>query len=121
MLLAGGVRFRASKRETRSLKGRAPALGIGEGSDVRRRAIFSTRLEQRRKTHRLAVLVAATLLAVGIGLIAFGAMRGFDMLEVTDADRTPIVLGVLIALAGLVVLCLIAYATIRAYGRVTSR
>ena len=87
---------------------------------MRRRAIFSTKLEQRRKNQRLAVLVAATLLAVGIALIAIFALRGFDMLAATDADRGPIVLGVLIALASLGVLCLIAYAAVRFYGHVTS-
>ena len=85
-----------------------------------RRAIFSYKLEQRRKNRRHAVLVAATLLVVGIGLIAIGALRGLDMLAATDVDRWPVIHGVLIALAGLVALCLIAYAVVRAYGRVTS-
>ena len=83
--------------------------------------MFSAKLERRRKNHRLAILVAVTLFAVGIGLIAIGAVRGLDMLAAADADRSPIILGVLIALAGLGVLCLIAYAAVRAYGRVTLR
>ena len=49
--------------------------------------MFSTRLERRRKFNRLAVLVAATLLAVGITLIAVWAVRAFDMLEVADHNR----------------------------------
>ena len=78
--------------------------------------MFSTRLERRREFNRLAVLVAATLLAIGIVLI----VRAFDMLGAAEADRAPIITGVLIALAVLVVLCLIAYAAVRAVGRFTS-
>jgi len=88
---------------------------------VLRSAMFSATLERRRRIHRWAVVVAATLLAVGIGLIAIWAVRAFYMLEAVEADRAPIIIGVLIALAGLVVLCLIAYGAIRAYGRITSR
>jgi hypothetical protein len=40
-----------------------------------RSAMFSTRLERLRQFNRLAVLVAATLLAVGIALIAVWAVR----------------------------------------------
>ena len=83
--------------------------------------MFSTRLERRREFNRLAVLVAATLLAIGIVLIAVWAVRAFDMLGAAEADRAPIITGVLIALALLVVLCLIAYAAVRAVGRFTSR
>ncbi|MGA8823382.1 MAG: hypothetical protein WB613_11220 [Pseudolabrys sp.] len=57
------------------------------------------------------------LFAVGIALIAVWAVRAFDMFEAAEADRGPIILGVLIALAVLVVLCLIAYAVVRAVGR----
>ena len=44
-----------------------------------------------------------------------------DMLGAAEADRAPIMIGVLIALAVLVVLRLIAYAAVRAVGRFTSR
>ena len=83
--------------------------------------MFSTRLERLRQFNRLAVLVAATLLAVGIALIAVWAVRAFNMLGAAEADRAPIIIGVLIALAVLVVLCLIAYAAVRAVGRFTLR
>jgi uncharacterized membrane protein (DUF485 family) len=83
--------------------------------------MFSTRLNRRRKFNRLAVLVAATLLAVGIALIVVWAVRAFDMLGAAQADRGPIIFGVLIALAVLVVLSLIAYTAVRAVGRFTSR
>ena len=83
--------------------------------------MFSAKLERRRRIHRFAVLVAATLLAAGIALIAIWAVRGFDMLTAVEAGPAPIIIGVLVALAGLGVLCLVAYGAIRAYGRVTSR
>lgn len=87
---------------------------------MRRRAMFSDKLERRRKNQRLAMLFAVTLFVVGIGLIVIAGLRGFDMLAATDADPGAIVLGVLVALAGLFALCLIVYAAIRAFGRVTS-
>jgi hypothetical protein len=81
--------------------------------------MFSTKLDRRRQFNRLAFLAAGTLLAVGIALVAFGAVRAFNMLEAAEADRAPIIIGVLVALAVLVVLCLIAYAAVRAVGRFT--
>ena len=81
--------------------------------------MFSTKLDRRRQFNRLAFLAAATLLAVGVALIAVGAVRAFNMLEAADADRAPIIIGVLVALAVLVVLCVIAYAAVRAVGRCT--
>jgi len=67
------------------------------------------------------VLAAATLLAVGIALIAVGAVRALNMLEAAEVNRAPIIIGVLVALGVLVVLCLIVYAAVRAVGRFTSR
>ena len=72
--------------------------------------MFSARLERLRQFNRLAVLAAATLLAVGIALIAVGAVRALNMLEAAEVDRAPIIIGVLVALGVLVVLCLIVYA-----------
>jgi hypothetical protein len=83
--------------------------------------MFSAKLARRRRLHRLALLVAVTLLAVGIALIAVWTVQGLDMLRSAGVDRTPVIHGVLIALAGLCVLCLVAYAAVRAVGRVTSR
>ena len=79
--------------------------------------MFSPKLERRWRFHRLAILVAATLFAAGIALIVIWAVRASTMLEAADADRAPIIIGVLIALAGLLVLCLIAYGALRAFGR----
>lgn len=83
-------------------------------------AMFSAKLERQKQFHRLAILVAVTLLATGVILIAIWAVRASSMLTAADADRTPIIIGVLIALAGLIVLCLIAYGAVRAFGRFPS-
>lgn len=85
-----------------------------------RPVMFSGRLERRRKNRRWAMVVAATVLVVGLAVIGAVALQGFDMLGAADADWTPMALGVLVALAGLVALCLVAYVLVRAYGRATS-
>jgi hypothetical protein len=82
--------------------------------------MFSAKLERRKRFHRLAIVVAATLFAMGIVLIAIWAVRASSMLTVADADRAPIIIGVLIGLAGLSALCLIAYGAVRAFGRFPS-
>jgi hypothetical protein len=82
--------------------------------------MFSAKLERRQRFHRLAILVTATLFAAGIVIIAIGTIKVSEMLAAADADRAPIIFGVLIALAGLMVLCLIAYAAVRAFGRFPS-
>ncbi len=66
-------------------------------------------------------MVAATLLVAGIAVIAFVAVEAFDMLAAAEADRGPVILGAAIAFAGLLVLCLVAYAAVRVYARVTTR
>ena len=81
--------------------------------------MFSARLERLRQFDRLAELVAATLLAGGIVLIAVWTVRALKMLEAAEVDRAPIITGVVIALAVLVVLCLIVYVAVR--GRFISR
>ena len=83
--------------------------------------MFSDKLERRRKIHRWAIVVAATLLAAGIAVIAVVAVEGFDMLAAAEADRAPVFLGAAIALAGLLVLCFVAYTAVRVYARVTTR
>ncbi|WP_435904966.1 hypothetical protein [Methyloceanibacter sp.] len=83
-----------------------------------RPVMFSSRLEQRRKVRRFAVLVAVTVLIIGIALIAVVAMQGFDLLGAAEADRLPLGLAVLGALAGLLVLSLVAYVAVRVFSRV---
>jgi hypothetical protein len=53
-------------------------------------------------------------------LIAIWAVRASSMLTVAEADRTPIIIGVLIALAGLIPLCLVVYSVVRIFGRFPS-
>ena len=79
--------------------------------------MFSAKLERRRKFKRLAVLVAAATLVAGLALIAVWAVRASTLLATAQADRTPVVFGVALALGALVVLCLITYAAVRAAGR----
>ena len=83
-----------------------------------RPVMFSSRLEPRRKVRRFAILVAVTVLLSGIGLIAVVAMQGFDLLGAAEADRMPLGLALLGALAGLVVLSLAAYVAVRVFSRV---
>jgi len=64
------------------------------------------------------VLVAITVLLAGIGLIGVVAIQGFDLLGVAEADRMPLGLAVLGALAGLLVLSLAAYVAVRVLSRV---
>jgi hypothetical protein len=82
--------------------------------------MFSAKLERQKRVQRLAILVSATLFAAGVVLIAFWAVRASSMLAAADAERAPIIIGVLIALAGLLALCLVVYATVRAFGRFPS-
>jgi hypothetical protein len=83
-------------------------------------AMFSAKLERQKKFHRFAITAAAALFAVGVVLIAIWALRVFSMLTVADADRTPIIIAVLVALGGLIPLCLIVYSLVRAFGRFPS-
>lgn len=80
--------------------------------------MFSSRLEQRRKVRRFAILVATTVLVLGIALIAVVAVQGFDLLGAAEADRMPMVLAVLAAFAGLLVLSFVAYVVVRIFSRV---
>jgi hypothetical protein len=83
--------------------------------------VFSARLERLRQFDRLAELVVATLLAGGIVLIAVWTVRALKMLEAAEVGRAPIIIGAVIALAVLVVPCLIVYVAVRAVGRFISR
>ena len=83
-----------------------------------RPVMFSSKLEQRRKARRFALLVAFTVLLVGLVLIAVVAVQGFDMLGVAGADRMPVVLGIGVACGGLLVFSLVAYVAARIVSRV---
>jgi hypothetical protein len=79
--------------------------------------MFSPKLERRWRFRRLALLVSVTLFAVGIALIGIWALRASSMLAAADAHHAPLTLAVLIALAGLLVLCLIVYGALIVFGR----
>ncbi len=83
-----------------------------------RPVMFSSRLERRRKVRRFAVLVGVTVLALGIGGIAVVAVQGFDFLARAEADRMPLGLAVLAALACVLVLSVFAYLAVRIFSRV---
>jgi len=111
------VRAKDARRSERSFKCLVKPPRTGR---VTLPAMFSAKLERRQRFHRLAILVAATLFAAGTVLIAIWAVRASSMLAAADADRAPIIIGVLIAIAGLFVLCLMAYGAVRAFGRFPS-
>jgi hypothetical protein len=64
--------------------------------------------------------VAATLFATGIVLVAIWAVRASSMLTAAETDRAPIIIGGLMALAGLFALCVVVYGAVRAFGRFQS-
>lgn len=83
-----------------------------------RRAMFSSRLERRRQVRRFARLVAATVFAIGMVLVAVVAVQGFDFLDVADANRLPLGVAVLGAIGAVFVLSVLAYATVRLFSRI---
>ncbi len=83
--------------------------------------MFSDKLARRRRIQRFAIIVAATVLACGIAVIALIAVRGFDMLHGLETGPVPVVAAALVALSALLILTLLAYGAVRAYGRFTSR
>ena len=83
--------------------------------------MFSRTLGRRRKFHQLGIVVAATLFVAGVALIAISTMRGLDMFQVIEADRAPVIAGMLIAVAALGLLCVISYYIVRAIGWLSSR
>jgi len=82
--------------------------------------MFSAKLERQKRFDRLPILVAATLFGAGIVVIAIWAVRASSMFTAADADRAPIIIGVLIALACLFAVCLLVYGVLRAFGRFAS-
>lgn len=73
--------------------------------------MFSAILRRRRRFHRLGILVAAIVMATGIGFIAAGVLR-FELLEVLRGNTLAIVLGC--ALVALGALSLVSYGVVRA-------
>ncbi len=83
-----------------------------------RPVMFSSRLERRRKIRHFARLVAVTVLLIGVALITVVAIQGFDFLGAAEADRMPLGLAVLAALACVFLLSVFAYLAVRILSRV---
>jgi len=83
-----------------------------------RRAMFSSRLERRRQVRRFARLVAMTVFAIGLGLVAIFAIEGFEFLGIAEADRLPLGVVVLGALGGVLALSILAYVAVRIFSRI---
>lgn len=83
-----------------------------------RRAMFSSRLERRRQVRRFALIVGATVFAIGMALVALIAVRGFDFLGVAEADRLPLGVAVLGGVGAVFVLAFLAYASVRMFSRI---
>lgn len=83
-----------------------------------RPVMFSSRLERRRKIRRFALLVGVTVLLIGVALVAVVAIQGFDFLGRAEADRMPLGLAVLAALACVLALSVFAYLAVRILSRI---
>ena len=68
-----------------------------------------------RGSHQLGLLLAATLLAIGLPLMVADAVR-LKLWEAGQGDIPVLVIGVLIALVGLGLTCLAVYGVVRAIG-----
>ena len=68
-----------------------------------------------RGFHQLGLLLAATLLAIGLPLMVADAVR-LKLWEAGQGDIPVLVIGVLIALVGLGLTCLAVYGVVRAKG-----
>ena len=64
-----------------------------------------------RGSHQLGLLLAATLLAIGLPLMVADPVR----LKLWEAGQGVLVIGVLIALVGLGLTCLAVYGVVRAF------
>ena len=65
--------------------------------------------------HQLGLLLAATLLAIGLPLMVADVVR-FKLWDAGQGDIPVLVAGVLIALVGLGLACLAVYSVVRAIG-----
>lgn len=81
------------------------------------RGTYGSASRLRRRWHRLGILIAATVMAIGLAVTAAGMVR-LELWEVLQEDTLAIVLG--LALAALAALCLAVYGVVRAIGWVIS-
>jgi fatty acid desaturase len=85
---------------------------------MKRRAMFSSRLERRRQVRRFARLVGVTVFVIGLGLVGVFAVQGFDFLGSAEADRLPLGAVVLAAIGAVFALSLIVYVAVRMFSRI---
>lgn len=85
---------------------------------MKRRAMFSSRLERRRQARRFARLVGITVLVIGLCLVGVFAVQGFDFLVIAEADRAPLGAVVLAAIGAVFALSLIVYIAVRMFSRI---
>jgi hypothetical protein len=84
---------------------------------ARRREFITMSASQRvdRGFHQLGLLLAATLLAIGLPLMVGDGVR-LKLWDAGQGDILVLVAGVLIALVGLGIACLAVYGVVRAIG-----
>ena len=84
---------------------------------ARRREFMTMSASQRvgRGFHQLGLLLAATLLAIGLPLMVADAVR-LELWDAGQGDILMLIAGVLIALVGLGIACLAVYGVVRAIG-----
>jgi hypothetical protein len=80
------------------------------------RGTFGSASRLRRRYHRLGIIIAATVMAIGLAVSAAGMVR-LELWEVLQEDTLAIVLG--LALTALAAICLAVYGLVRAIGWVT--
>jgi hypothetical protein len=80
------------------------------------RGTYGSASRLRRRYHRLGIIIAATVMAIGLAVSAAGMVR-LELWEVLQEDTLAIVLG--LALTALAAICLAVYGLVRAIGWVT--
>jgi len=85
---------------------------------MKRRAMFSSRLERRRQVNRFARLVGVTVFVCGLVLVGVFAVQGLDFLGSAEADRLPLGAVVLGAVGAVLALSLMAYFAVRLFSRI---
>jgi hypothetical protein len=77
------------------------------------RGTYGSASRLRRRYHRLGIIIAATVMAIGLAISAAGMVR-LELWEVLQEDTLAIVLG--LALTALAAICLAVYGLVRAIG-----
>ena len=78
-----------------------------------KRRMYSSASQRRHRFHRLGLIVAAIMMAIGLSIIASGVVR-LKLWEVLQYDTPAILLG--LALVLLAVVCLAVYGVVRTIG-----